>query len=90
MVSYFKTQWFRLLVGLACMAGAIHYMFQSIGDQTVLEGLVRNLDNLALSILWWVSSLTWLISSVLSWHDDCLEKLNKRVKALEAEYKKEN
>lgn len=88
MVSYIKTQWFRLAVGLACCAYAMYYMFQPGGDLTVIEELARNLDNLIISVVWWFTGITWLISSMLCWHDDCLEKLNKRVEALEAEYKK--
>jgi hypothetical protein len=73
MVSYIKTQWISLLVGLANI-GFFVYDF-------------ANGNELA-SILWLISALTWLIMSVVEYHNDCIEKLNERLEALERENKK--
>lgn len=83
MVSYIKTQWFRFAVGCICTVFAIYYMFQPGADNSTLEGLNQNLDNMFASLCWWASSMVWFISSIMEHNADCIKKLNERVEALE-------
>ena len=38
MVSYIKTQWFRLLVGFVSLGIMCYYLFQPGADESTLEG----------------------------------------------------
>lgn len=83
MVSYIKTQWFRLLLCVAFLGIAIFYALQPAGDSNTIEGLNENLDNMFTLASWLCSSLLWGIMSFVNWHEDCIRELEKRVKALE-------
>ena len=68
MVSYWKTQWLRFVIGCLFMLQALYHMF------TVHE---------VAFVAWAVSSLIYFISADLCWHRDCIKDLEKRIKALE-------
>jgi hypothetical protein len=81
MVSYFKTQWWRLLLCIVCLGLAIFFALQPAADSSTIEGLNENLDNMFASASWLISSLIWGIISFVDYNDD-------RIKLLEAKAKK--
>ncbi len=83
MVSYFKTQWFRLLLCVVCLGLAILFALQPAGDPNTLEGLKEDISNMFSSASWLISSLIWGIMSFVNWHEDCIRELEKRITALE-------
>jgi hypothetical protein len=83
MVSYIKTQWFRLLVGFVSLIYALTFAFAPAGPDTI-EGLNLDIGNMASFLIWFINSLVWLIMSIVNYHDKCIDKLNKRIEALES------
>lgn len=68
MISYWKTQWFNLLMGAFHIGIAISHFCS--GDQ--LWG-----------IAWTVSAVVWFLMSFINYNEKRIELLEKRVEALE-------
>lgn len=68
MVSYWKTQWLRFVLGCVFMLISFHFMF--VGKDLTF-------------VVWAVSGLIYFISADLLWHKDCLKAMEKRIEALE-------
>ncbi len=83
MVSYFKTQWWRLLCALGCLiyAGVIAYTSTAVADS--VEGVYLLLGDVIRCGLWVLASCFWGIMSLISYNEDCIRELNKRVTQLE-------
>ena len=87
MVSYIKTQWWRLLLALICFVVACFYTFRPAGDSATLEGLQQDVGNIVNASINFTSFVIWSFSSFVEYHTLCLQKLNERVEALEKELK---
>jgi hypothetical protein len=83
MVSYFKTQWFHFLVGLVCFGVAVYYAFSPAGDTSTLEGVYYDVRMSFNFVMYLSLGLIWFITSFISFHQSCLQKLNERIEALE-------
>lgn len=90
MVSYWKTQWFRLVVACACLGLSLFYMFQPCPDLSTIEGIDKCITLSLSSIGWLISSIVWFVMSVVDWNSDNIEKLNKRLEALERKQESNN
>lgn len=82
-ISYFKTQWFRLFIGIVFIVFAIIKLFSTAQDTSTLEGLQAYTDDISNIILHLFSGFVWIGSSVTSYNDARIEQLEKRVAELE-------
>ena len=69
MISYWKTQWFRLLMALICLALAIMYCIQ---------------DNNLLAVAWTLSFVYWIIISNVDYNHQRIELLEKKAEKYDA------
>ncbi len=90
MVSYFKTQWWRFLVGCFFLIVALVYMLQPAGDPNTLEGLQQDFTNEINTVVNLVSSMLWFALSFVDWNkrnlkvaDQKISDLTSRLEALE-------
>ena len=83
MVSYIKTQWWRVLISFFCLLYAIHFMAQPAPDESTLEGVKLTLQYMINAVSWLVSALLWAGMSFSNWHEDCIRELDKRLKHVE-------
>ncbi len=81
MVSYIKTQWFRLLCAVACLIMALAFVFSPAPDTSTLEGTNEALGIMFASTGWLISFFVWLGLSIADWYGE-------RIKMLEAKAKK--
>lgn len=85
MVSYIKSQWWRVLISFFCLLVAIHYAAQPAPDESTLEGVKLTLQYMINCVSWLVSALIWVGMSFSNWHDDCIRELDTRLKKVEAQ-----
>lgn len=83
MVSYIKTQWWRLLIALFCFVMACIYAFKPAGDPTTLEGLNYDLENIVNAGIYFAGFVIWSTISFINYNSKCIDLLNKRIEALE-------
>lgn len=83
MVSYFKTQWFRIFIGLACLVYCIVIACTSTTVADSVEGLYITMQDTFRFLGWFLASCFWFIMSYINYHEECLKKLNERIEALE-------
>ena len=84
MVSYIKTQWFRLLVGFVSLGFMCYYLFQPGADESTLEGLSQNLDNAGAALCFFITAMIWFLCSIIEYHKDCIEMLEKKAEKYDA------
>ena len=83
MVSYFKTQWWRLLCALICFIYCIVIVCTSTSVADSVEGVYMVMKDVLRVVLWFLASCFWMIVSFTSHNSDCIQKLDERVKELE-------
>lgn len=84
MVSYFKTQWFRLLISLISIGLCLYFLFQPGADESTLEGLNQNLGNAFAALCYFLTAMIWLISSVIEYNSDRIQLLEKKAEKYDA------
>ena len=84
-VSYIKTQWFRLLVSLACFTYALVIIFTSsnVVMTDSLENMYIGVKELASCFGWIITGNLWLVMSFIEYNSDRIEQLEKILKSLE-------
>lgn len=85
MVSYIKTQWWRLLIALVCLVMACIYALQPAGDPATLEGLNQDLGNMVSAGIHFVNFILWSVISFIDYNTKCIQSLEARLKKLEDE-----
>jgi hypothetical protein len=88
MVSYFKTQWFRLLCAIACLVIALAFIFSPAPDISTLEGTNEALDTMFASTGWLISFFVWLGLSIVDWYGERINVLEAKAKKYDALEKK--
>lgn len=83
MVSYFKTQWWRLLCALLCFIYCIVIVCTSTSEADSVEGVYMVMKDVFRFVLWFLASGSWMIVSFTSHNSDCIKKLNERIELLE-------
>lgn len=86
MVSYFKTQWWRLLIALFCFVMACIYAFKPAGDPTTLEGLNQDLGNMVSAGINFISFILWSVISFIDYNTKCIRLLEKKQERDDAMY----
>lgn len=84
MVSYFKTQWFRVLCGLACIIIALVFAFSPSPDTSTLEGTNSSINTMFASTGWLLSGFVWFGLSFTDWHSDRIALLEAKAKKYDA------
>ena len=83
MVSYIKTQWWKVLISVFCLLVVMHFLAQPAPDESTLEGVKLTLQYMINAVSWLVSGLIWAVMSFVNWHEDCIRELDKRLKRVE-------
>jgi hypothetical protein len=84
MVSYIKTQWWRLLIALFCFVMACIYAFCPTPDTSTVEGLEQMISYTFTFFMYCSNFLTWFYVSVIDYFKDCLEVLEKKAEKYDA------
>ncbi len=83
MVSYIKTQWWRLLIALFCFVCFCVYALQPAGPDTI-EGLTQDLNNMFSAGLFFCNFLLWSFISFINYNQDRIELLEKKAEKYDA------
>lgn len=83
MVSYFKTQWWRLVWGVACWIPIIITICTSTATTETLEGLTDIVGELASCGAWFIAGIVIFIMSMVDYNSICIDKLNEKIAMLE-------
>jgi hypothetical protein len=93
MVSYWRTQWWRILMAIACLITAGIVVCTSTATADTIEGLADLTGDLFSFYTWLAASILWLFMSILDYNYECnkrrfeeqaleYERLKERVDAL--------
>jgi predicted HicB family RNase H-like nuclease len=88
MISYFKTQWWRLLIALFSLVMAFVYMCKPCPDTMTIEGLDAVLSNIVTAGLFFAGFIIWVFQSVIEYNSDRIELLEKKAEKYDALVKK--
>ena len=86
MVSYWKTQWFRVICGTVSIVLFIIFLFQPGADESTLEGLRENLNNCFAALCWFINSIFWFVASIIEYNCDRIKLLEKKQERDDAMY----
>jgi type VI protein secretion system component VasK len=78
MVSYFKTQWFNLVVALICLVMACVYAFQPAPEVLTVEALDEVQSNMVSAGLYFLGFIVWMLMSFINHLQDRIELLEKK------------
>lgn len=78
MVSYWKTQWFSVLVALICLVMCCVYTFSPAPDTTTIEGLDKVMANIVSAGLYFLGFVIWMVMSFINHLQDRIELLEKK------------
>jgi hypothetical protein len=84
MVSYWKTQWFRVLIGFVALGFMCYYLFQPGADESTLEGFRENSENACASLCFFITAMIWFLSSIIEYNNDRIELLEKKSEKYDA------
>lgn len=84
MISYIKTQWFRLLCAVACLVMALAFAFSPAPDTSTLEGTNEALGSMFASTGWLISFFVWLGLSIVDWYGERINMLEAKAKKYDA------
>jgi len=78
MVSYFKTQWFRLLVALFCLIMCCIYAFKPAPEVSTVEALDEVMSNMLTANIYFLGFIIWSFMSFINHLQDRIELLEKK------------
>ena len=84
MVSYIKTQWFRLLVAIVCLGFSIYYAFQPAAETLTVETLDEATSAMFTAVGYFLSFLIWISLSFIDFNSDRIELLEKKAEKYDA------
>ncbi len=86
MVSYIKTQWFRLLVAIFCFVMTCIYVFKPSPDTTTVEGLNTLIAYMVNASLYFTSFIIWAYLSFIDYNSKRIELLEEKQERDDAMY----
>ena len=86
MVSYIKTQWFRLLVAIVSFVIALVYALKPAPDTSTLEGLDTLMTYSINACVYFVNFLLWIFTSFIGHNSNRIELLEKKAEKYDAMY----
>ena len=78
MVSYIKTQWWRLLCAILCLVGMFFHALQIGEDPTTIEDMIQVLGNIISAGLHLAGFAIWTILSFIDYNSKCIQLLEKK------------
>ena len=84
MVSYFKTQWWRLLIALFCLVMAFVYMFKPAPDTSTIEGLDTLITYMVTAGIHFAGFVIWSTMSFIDYFQECIELIEKKTEKYDA------
>lgn len=84
MISYWKTQWWRILCAAMCFGAALYFAFQPAPDTTTTEGINQVIGYLSSSIGWLISAVFWFLMSFIYHNEDRIKLLEKKAEKYDA------
>lgn len=72
MVSYWKTQWFRVLVGFVALGFMCYYLFKP------------GVENAFAALCLCITAMIWFLCSIIEYHRDRIELLEKKAEKYDA------
>lgn len=84
MVSYWKTQWFRVLIGFVALGFMCYYLFQPGADESTLKGFRENSENACVALCFFITAMIWFLCSIIEYHKDCIELLERKSEKYDA------
>ena len=84
MVSYFKTQWWRLLIALFCLVMAFVYMFKPEPDTSTIEGLNTLITYMFTAGMYFCGFIIWSFGSFVDYNQKCIEYFEKKAEKYDA------
>ena len=85
-ISYFKTQWWRLLCAVLCFGAAIYFALQPAPDTSTLAGANEVTGYMFSSVCWLLSAGFWFFISLINYNADRIELLEKEKERNDAMY----
>ena len=86
MVSYIKTQWWRLLIALFCLVMACVYALKPAPEVLTVEALDEVMTNIFTASLHFIGFVIWSFISFISFNDDRIKLLEKEKERNDAMY----
>lgn len=83
-VSYFKTQWWRLLIALYCLVMACVYAFQPAPEVLTVEALDEVMSNMLTASLQFSGFVIWSFISFIDHNQNRIELLEKKAEKYDA------
>lgn len=83
-ISYFKTQWWRLLIALFSLVMAVVYIFKPAPDTSTLEGMDTLITYMINTSLYFVGFIIWSTISFIDYNQKCIELLEKKAEKYDA------
>ena len=84
MVSYWKTQWWRIILALVSLVAALFYMFQPAADSSTIEGLNETMSDIVNAGVYFTGFIIWTFLSVIEYNNDRIELLEKKAEKYDA------
>jgi type VI protein secretion system component VasK len=84
MVSYIKTQWWRLLIALYCLVMCCIYAFKPAPEVLTVEALDEVLSNMLTASLYFIGFIIWSFISFINFNSDRIELLEKKAEKYDA------
>lgn len=76
-ISFWKTQWFNILVGALCLLVAFTFIIRAALSEVDVGG------NCLAAFIWTISSAVWIVTALADYNNLRIKKLQDRVDALE-------
>ncbi len=83
MVSFWKTQWWRLLIALWCLGTSIVSAVTSTATADSVDGLYMLLGDAVNSFIWFGGFIMWCLTAMITYNGDRIDALQKRIEILE-------
>ena len=84
MVSYIKTQWWRLLIALYCFVMCCIYAFKPAPEVLTVEALDEVMSNMLTASLHFAGFVIWAFISFINHNQDRIELLEKKAAKYDA------
>ena len=86
-ISYFKTQWWRLLFAAICFGAAVYFALQPAPDTSTLAGANEVTGYMFSSVCWIITSFFWFAMSIIDWFGERLNMLEAEKERNDAMFK---